>query len=59
MERCEICETPNIAGRCAGLDVPELAFCAVHLREHKEACPDVKDERSTIWWIKRTPEGGR
>ena len=57
MDTCECCEAP-IDGRCSGLDVPELSFCATHLREHEKDCPEIKAGRSHIWWIERTSEGG-
>jgi len=37
--------------RCAGLDVPELEFCAKHGREHEKICPDIKEGKSQLWWI--------
>jgi hypothetical protein len=42
MERCELCEVPNIAARCAGLDVPQLSFCAACAPRHAASCPHIK-----------------
>jgi len=45
-ERCEICESTDITHRCAGLDVPQLAFCAEHAAEHAPVCPEIQAGRS-------------
>lgn len=44
--RCEVCEGPATMV-CSGLDVPELAFCEEHGREHEAECPDIA--RGAAW----------
>ena len=51
---CEVCQGP-ITARCAGLDVPELEFCAKHAREHQDECPEIKAGKAQMWWIPTWP----